>query len=189
MVHSLSQEIRNELIFGGSTVAFDDTFIMLTEAERAALLQHATRKKYASGSMIITQGHLNKTIFVVASGTVNVVNMVPVKKMTVPKKITDKQERLEALRSATEKAVEGLIGITIAKLGSGSIFGDMSFIEDEVTSASVIADGTVEILRIDEDLIDQLIEADPSFAGRFYHSLAITVSRRLRKANKPKRKK
>jgi len=56
----------------------------------------------------------------------------------------------------------------------------MSFVENAGASASVVADWAVVCLRIDSAAIHTCIQFDPTFAGRFYHSLAATLSRRLR---------
>ena len=46
-----------------------------------------------------------------------------------------------------------------------------------------MADGKVEVLFVETHDLAQLIEADQGFGARFYHSLATTLSRRLRATN------
>ena len=59
----------------------------------------------------------------------------------------------------------------------------MSFLDQSGASASVAADGKVEILFVESRELSQLLESDQGFAARFYHSLATTLSRRLRATN------
>ena len=86
------------------------------------------------------------------------------------------QVRIE--RTVGDKTVE------IARLANGSVFGEMSFLDKAGASASVVADGSVGVIHIKNEDIDELIEGDPAFGSRFYHSLAITLSRRLRATNR-----
>ncbi|MEK9724810.1 MAG: hypothetical protein VW405_15175 [Rhodospirillaceae bacterium] len=52
-------------------------------------------------------------------------------------------------------------------------------------SATLIADGDVELFAAPSAGIDALIEADPSFAGRLYLSLFVELARKLRATNQP----
>ncbi len=69
------------------------------------------------------------------------------------------------------------------RLGPGSVLGEMSFLDQAGASATVMADGKVEVLFVETHDLAQLIEADQGFGARFYHSLATTLSRRLRATN------
>ena len=61
--------------------------------------------------------------------------------------------------------------------------GEMSFLEKSKISASVIADGHVVVLKIFGVGLDNLIAEDVEFGQRFYRSIAVTLSRRLRTTN------
>ena len=71
----------------------------------------------------------------------------------------------------------------LAEIGVASIFGEMSFLEKSKISASVIADGHVVVLKIFGVGLDNLIAEDVEFGQRFYRSIAVTLSRRLRTTN------
>jgi len=71
----------------------------------------------------------------------------------------------------------------IPRLGLGAICGEMSFIDQEGASASVIAEGDVEVLFMDGVQISNLFETIAGFEGRFFRSLANILSRRLRATN------
>jgi CRP-like cAMP-binding protein len=68
----------------------------------------------------------------------------------------------------------------LVTLGPGAIFGEMAFIEDSLTSASVVADGKVEVDALEVSDLKQMFESFPHFAARFYRSVAVTLSQRLR---------
>lgn len=65
-------------------------------------------------------------------------------------------------------------------IGPGEICGEMSFLEDDAASASVIAEGDVEAFCLDHSTLQNLFELFPHLASRFYRSLATSLSRRLR---------
>ena len=71
----------------------------------------------------------------------------------------------------------------IARLGVGAVFGEMSFIDLEGASASVIAEGEAEVLFIDGRQINNLFATITGFEGRFFRSLSNILSRRLRVTN------
>jgi extracellular factor (EF) 3-hydroxypalmitic acid methyl ester biosynthesis protein len=71
----------------------------------------------------------------------------------------------------------------LVTLGPGSIFGEMAFIEDALASASVVADGKVEVDALEVSDLKQMFEAFPHFGARFYRSVAVTLSQRLRETS------
>jgi cyclic nucleotide-binding protein len=68
----------------------------------------------------------------------------------------------------------------IATLGAGEICGEMAFLEGGVASASVVAVGDVEAYAIEWTALKDLFELFPHLGSRFYRSLAVGLSRRLR---------
>jgi len=74
----------------------------------------------------------------------------------------------------------------IAEIGPGEIAGEMSFMERAPAAASVIAEEEVEALAIDWKSLEDLFELFPHLASRFYRSLAVNLSRRLRGQIVPK---
>ncbi len=69
---------------------------------------------------------------------------------------------------------------TTPEIGAGQICAEMSFLEDMPASASVIALQDVEALHLDRPTLERLFELFPHLASRFYRSLAMNLSRRLR---------
>ncbi len=72
------------------------------------------------------------------------------------------------------------VGVEIAQLGTGSHFGELSFIDGEPRSATVSAIEKSEILRIGFDELKKFFQDHPLAAVKFYHSLAHFLCGRLR---------
>jgi CRP-like cAMP-binding protein len=68
----------------------------------------------------------------------------------------------------------------IAQIGAGEICGEMAFLEGGLASATVTADQDVTALAVDWTALSDLFELFPHLASRFYRSLAVGLSRRLR---------
>ncbi len=143
------------------SVAFESVFGALDAEEQGYLLKMADRKEFADGDIILTQGSPHRGIWLVCSG----------------------QVRIEIERAAGESESDTIVG-DLAYLGAGEIFGEMAFVDGYPASASVIANGRVRVLRIQEDMISALMLGDPTFGARFFRSIAITLAGRMRAANK-----
>ncbi len=122
----------------------------LTDDEEQRLLAGSRQGVYADGETIVREGEPAPGLYILRRG----------------------EARVE--RSHGEFQVE------ISRLGVGELFGEMSFVEDYDTSASVVASGECQVEVIEHDHVRELARSDPAFAGRFYHSIAELLSRRLR---------
>jgi CRP-like cAMP-binding protein len=71
------------------------------------------------------------------------------------------------------------------EIGPGEICGEMSFLEDTTANVSVIANQDVEAFHLDRATLERLFELFPHLASRFYQSLAVNLSRRLREMIEP----
>lgn len=73
----------------------------------------------------------------------------------------------------------------LAYLGPDDICGDMAFLERGCFTASVIAsESKVEVDEIPATELQSLFESFPRLAHRFYRSLALVLTRRLRETSK-----
>lgn len=77
--------------------------------------------------------------------------------------------------------IESNLGVKLAQVAEGDICGEMSFLEGTIASASAIAETAVEALAIEWAKLQQLFDLYPHLGSRFYRSLALNLSRRLRK--------
>jgi CRP/FNR family cyclic AMP-dependent transcriptional regulator len=68
----------------------------------------------------------------------------------------------------------------VATFGSGSHFGDMSFLDNENRSATVEVLERSEVIRIEYAALRTLIESNPVMAAKIYKALARFLCGRLR---------
>jgi CRP/FNR family cyclic AMP-dependent transcriptional regulator len=71
----------------------------------------------------------------------------------------------------------------MAKLFSGELVGEMSFVDSRPPSATVTASMDSSVLSIPRDVLAEKLEDDVGFAARFYKGIAVFLSDRLRVAN------
>jgi CRP-like cAMP-binding protein len=122
----------------------------LDPAEESALLATAPVRSFARDQLVFDQNASLRAIFLIDVGSVRV-----------------------------EREDRGAM-IPIAILGVGEFFGEMSFVDGTPTSARVIADEPTRLRVIDTATVDTLNNADPSFTGRLYRSIAAILAERLR---------
>ena len=134
-------------------MAITKVFKFLSDDEYQALLQTAERKAFKPGDALIKEGDEHTSLFIIVKGEVKV----------------------------QRDHGEGFT-IELSRHGPGEIFGDMSFLEDQSASASVVAAEDDEVLTfvISHEHIRMTTQGNPAFAGHFYQSLAEILSRRLR---------
>jgi CRP/FNR family cyclic AMP-dependent transcriptional regulator len=70
--------------------------------------------------------------------------------------------------------------VEIARLLSGEVVGEISFVDSRPPLASVKATTDSHVLAIPKDLLRTKLEKDEGFASRFYRSLATFLADRLR---------
>lgn len=99
-------------------------------------------KVYRSGEPIVRQGDEGDCMYVVQSGTVEVVKE------------------------------SGGSEMRLAELGEGEFFGEMALFEKDVRSATVRAIGDVRVLTIDKKMILRKIHDDPSLAFRIMQKMS-----------------
>ncbi len=88
--------------------------------------------------------------------------------------------------------LEGLLRVSVesagsrelARLGSGEIVGEMSFVDARPPSATVKALENSTVLSIPRSQLAAKLEREADFAARFYRALAIFLSSRLREMDK-----
>lgn len=69
----------------------------------------------------------------------------------------------------------------IAALLAGEIVGEMSFVDSRPPSASVVATRDSHLLVLSRAVLNNKLNADDAFAGRFYKAVATLLADRLRK--------
>jgi CRP-like cAMP-binding protein len=90
-----------------------------------------------------------------------------------------KASKVLYLIAAGEVSVS-VLGTALGRIGPGEICGEMAFLEDSFPSATATAEGPVEAFAIEWKNLADLFELFPHLASRFYRSVAVNLSRRLR---------
>lgn len=130
-------------------------FPKLSEQQRSLLLSKAETLAYKSGEVIVREGARIDGILLIREGVVRV------------------------LREYLDRLCAEFTG----PLGPGEILGEISFVDGESASATLVADGDVEILKFARHKVEPMIRDLPGFAGGFYQSLMLTACQRLRATN------
>ncbi|MHB8438741.1 MAG: cyclic nucleotide-binding domain-containing protein [Acidimicrobiales bacterium] len=66
-------------------------------------------------------------------------------------------------------------GKTLARLGPGDVVGELSLIDGEPRSATVVADSDVEVLEISAEDLNRLLRKAPSVQRKLLEALSIRV--------------
>jgi len=109
--------------------------------------------QYKQGAVIIDENALGEALFLVVEGEVKVF-----------KGEGDRRQDL-------------------AVLGRAELFGEMSLIEGDLTSASVVASTDVDLLVITKSDFEGLLEKNHEIAFKVYKTFCHTLSERLRKTS------
>jgi CRP/FNR family cyclic AMP-dependent transcriptional regulator len=125
----------------------------LSDAEWADLLRFVERQVFAPKTRILTAGDCDRSLYIVAQGSVDVVIDGP----AGPKHL--------------------------ASIGAGSVFGEMAFFDSKPRSAHVVAREKVEILVLGIDRFEQLAAWRPRVAQKLLMDLGRILSLRLRRLN------
>jgi|SRR5271165_1221817 len=65
-------------------------------------------------------------------------------------------------------------------LGPGEVCGEISFLDEQPATVNVIAKQAVETYYLDAPMLQSLFELYPHLGSRFYRSLALNLSARVR---------
>jgi CRP-like cAMP-binding protein len=85
------------------------------------------------------------------------------------------------LRSGYARIVTN--GVNVARLGPGQICGEIAFLDNRLSSASVIAEEPLEADAIEWSELQRIFRMFPHVGSRFYQSIAVLLSRRLRETS------
>lgn len=84
------------------------------------------------------------------------------------------------LEGALVVTISALEGRQIARLSSGDVVGEMSFVDARPPSATVQTLEQSLVLALSRQILSEKLQQDVGFASRFYRALAILLSNRLR---------
>ncbi len=122
----------------------------LTPNDWALLRDKAREIQFAKDQRLIHEGLAGNTLYILKTGTARV----------------ERKNSGHAIRIAT--------------LGPGDICGEMAFVEKTSASASVVADEQLTADALDAAVLAEMFESFPHVGSRFFRSISLTLSRRLR---------
>lgn len=122
-----------------------DLFATLPPETRRRLAEAARHQYYDSGERLVAEGESGDSLFVLARGAVTVTK---------------------------SGSTIGTTSVTLAVLREGQYFGEMSLLTGEPRSATVSADGPVEVFVLDRQALAPLLEQDPALAETLSERLA-----------------
>ena len=128
-------------------------FRFLTRQDTELMLEKAESLHYSRNQVILEEGSRKQAIYIIRKGIVRI-----------------------------ERSHLGQ-GIAIAHRKAGDLLGEVSFLDENAASASVIAEGDVEVDVIGGQDVYSLLSSVPGFSSRFYQSLSFILSQRLREAS------
>ncbi|MGA7065097.1 MAG: cyclic nucleotide-binding domain-containing protein, partial [Pseudolabrys sp.] len=131
-----------------------DLLSTLTTAELKAIESHTRREAFPRGKIIFREGEPGKKLFIVTKGNV----------------------------SAYLNQNDGG-DIRLATFASGTIFGELAFLDAGPRSATVVADDDVVCYVISDRQFAALAKDTPAVAIKLLSGLGRELSRRLRRAN------
>lgn len=138
-----SQFLQDQPLFGG----VDDQAI-------AAIMPLLREVNFSAGEAIVREGEDGDSLFVICSGSVEVLKASPV--------------------------ANGTFGKRIAILQVGDVFGEMELIDTQRRSATIRALEPVSVLALSNADLFQIYESDPQTFTLLALNLARELSRRLR---------
>lgn len=123
----------------------------LDDGEWRTLLEFVERQMFPSGVRILQQGDVDRTLYILESGHVDVV--------------IEMSERSEV----------------VATIGPGSVFGELAFFDGAPRSASIISRDACALLRLPHSAFNNLAAWHPRIARELLFDLGRVLSARLRR--------
>jgi SulP family sulfate permease len=149
----LIEKYRHELEVPGMGSPADSSFLQgLSEDEQALVMQCMTSRRYAQGEALVTRGEPGNSVLLVLEGTGSVI--VPF-------------EHRPAVR--------------LAGLRTGTLVGEIAFLDGAVRSATAVADSPVLALVLERSGFEKLSTEHPRIAHRLLVNMSLHLALRLRR--------
>jgi signal transduction histidine kinase len=133
---------------GTNIALFED----LTADEVALFYDLATRRSFADREVIIAEGEVGDSLYIVASG-----------KVQVEKRTLDQQQEV------------------LTSLDTGECFGELALVDREPRSATIRAYGQTEAYELTQDALATFFEAHPKIHRQVLNNLAKITAARIRR--------
>ncbi len=122
----------------------------ITEAEAISLYQVSEKRRFKKNERLVEMGQTEQAFYLLLSGRVNVV-----------------------LAGGNNKT------ITLATLGAGECIGEMGALDQQPASATVIAECSIDVLRLDREAFREVLQQNPHISA----TILKTLARRLNQTN------
>lgn len=126
-------------------------FAELSPEDVQKIIAVCEKRMLLAGEILFQEGDSGETVWIIQSGRVDIY-----------------------------KNIRGDIDRTLASLGSGEVIGEMGFIDHSRRSAGARTTEPTEFLVLSQSSFQQIEQACPTLAARFYRNIATTLSERLR---------
>ncbi len=143
-----------------SMLASKPFFIGMTDKDISDIVTHCAIKKYKKGDVIIREGELSRIMYVILNGSVSIYK-------------GDIEEGVKLIELESDDKL-----ITLYK---GTFFGEMSVIDLEPRSASVIAKDEAELIEINFEKLNPLFLENTDILVILMQNIGKMLSRRLRR--------
>ncbi len=130
--------------------------LTLEEQEITQLLGYFSQETYADGDWILSQGHYERVLYIIAAGQVDVGLLDP--------------------KTAS--------WVRFKKMRPGTLLGEMGLYQNEPRSASARAVGSTNVLSLTHSRLIEMEANDPKLAIAFHRFVLLIQSERLRDSNR-----
>jgi CRP/FNR family cyclic AMP-dependent transcriptional regulator len=124
----------------------------LSPAEWGRLIEVMERRRFAAGDVVVARGEADRSLYLVASGSVEVL----------------------VLHGRKERSVR--------VQGPGTVLGEVAFLDGKPRSATVRAIAACEVLRLSTDAFEALAGRHPDLGRKLLLDVGRIVALRLRQA-------
>jgi CRP-like cAMP-binding protein len=141
-------------------IHFEDCVLVkgMDTPQITVIQQYFQTVDYQAGNIVIEDGSPGDSLFLIASGTLDVLS-----------RPDHAQQHSKSLRLHT--------------FSSGSLVGEMSFIDNQARSARVVSRGDARCYLLDRKDYENLTKKHPELAIAIMSNISIVLSSRLRSAN------
>ncbi|GAM27386.1 hypothetical protein SAMD00019534_105610 [Acytostelium subglobosum LB1] len=158
----------------GRTDSFTGIADLPTKDEWAQILKGTKTMKYRKGEVLVIEGTEFQKIFQITSGECTIVKGL---------KQTDVNATMNPptlINSSSSSSMPSHMTV-LARLTTGSIFGEMSFLMEGGSSISVIVSSdTLEVYTLEGYFLNIMLKSKPLLAPKFYKYLACVLESRLK---------
>jgi CRP-like cAMP-binding protein len=119
----------------------------ITEGEAYSLFEASQKLQFKKNDILVEMGQTAQSFYLILSGRVKVV-----------------------LTGGKDKSV------TLALLGAGECLGEMGVLDHQPASATVVAMGTVDVLRLDQDAFRDVLHRNPHISATILKTLVQRVN-------------